>query len=784
MERSQQTSLRQLLEKYLNVLSGKKENFINVLRDPPDERPSEKEFIESEIASVSKTIDTILTQAYSRDRALSVFARMLDEPLGSLEPGVEGLRRKIDRDGLKEQIQKKLDETAESAQRELKETIESYRYRLKLLQDEYFQHLGEAEKIYLEEVEALGPQGRPPRLPETGWIMERLPSSEKPLGQAGSDLLPAMKYYARCRKIRHGYEKKKESLLAEVWSREKNKISSEWRELEELIGVQAQKISRLEERLRKDMSRSSELSARQKGWSGECLKLETALEESRCKIAELEAALSRSSVRMQMAQEQCQVLAERDEGQTASIQALKKEIRERENRIKELENSFVYEKKSLEKEEEDKKRLASMKAALEEKNREWVAAKEAVTRLEAFFQQEIRRLQASLEERNRELLAAKEAAAKFKTSSEAEHEGRKKDVAAIRDTCRSFQQEIERLKGLLSAKTLEIEKINTQVASQMGEQNKKIDEYRRAAQEAAERASSWEKRCEDLKAAPELPPVAEVEVPPGIRRRVPAYMWAAVPVLLLFIAGAWSVQKHERSYRRYALPYESSQGFSLRNGRMYSVDISRMLLYSISPEDGSVLSVHPIPNKSLTGIAAGADSVWTSDADSGHVFKLDSMPPYLIRKVYQASDFSPARIYYDGNFLWSADLKKATLMKLRPEEELRVMAQYHIPDAAPSGFSIYDKRVWVLDQASLVLTAYRLGKTLEATESWDLSWYFDADSKITGFALDAQSVWIQTADSAVIHRIDFKTLNTIAGKAGRALSRMLGLGRGDILEKS
>ncbi len=167
-----------------------------------------------------------------------------------------------------------------------------------------------------------------------------------------------------------------------------------------------------------------------------------------------------------------------------------------------------------------------------------------------------------------------------------------------------------------------------------------------------------------------------------------------------------------------------------------------------------MLSVHPVPNPALTGLARGENVLWTADASSGRIFELSPNPPYPLKRAYRSPGGAPHALFWDGTYLWTADRKTETIYQHTVGSSLRSVAEYGLSGVRVAGLYRAGDRLWVLDAASKKLDAYRIGRRLERLESWDLSSALSAGAEITGCAMDEDSVWVVTENPAELHEFN------------------------------
>jgi hypothetical protein len=204
------------------------------------------------------------------------------------------------------------------------------------------------------------------------------------------------------------------------------------------------------------------------------------------------------------------------------------------------------------------------------------------------------------------------------------------------------------------------------------------------------------------------------------------------------------------------LSYTQTAGLAVKGQSIFSADPQRQLLFTLTRENGQIKAVQKFPNSFLSGLAAGADCLWSTDLERMYQHNLD--PDYSVRRSYSNPSQAPEAIYWHDGFLWVGDSRTATVSKYAAGDSLSLAKQYALPGVTPAGFYISENLLWILDPAENRIARYMLGPTLNLVDFLDLASWTPAGSRTTGFTVDASDLFLVTENPAELHLIGLKNL--------------------------
>jgi hypothetical protein len=226
---------------------------------------------------------------------------------------------------------------------------------------------------------------------------------------------------------------------------------------------------------------------------------------------------------------------------------------------------------------------------------------------------------------------------------------------------------------------------------------------------------------------------------------------------------AWPLRQRWQALPReihasYSLPLGRMTGLALRQGMALTIDTDKQALISIDTRTGTIASREKFPNPSLRGFAWGQDSFWSSDSESGFIYRHGPKEPHSLINAFPSTR-PVAVLYHDGETLWASDVRSElihffSLSDASSEASLTKKGEYSLPGIVAGGFHKAEDVLWVLDSLGRKVRRYRIGEgnKLSPIDSIDLGAWLTPASEIAGFAVDAENLWLITDNPASLHR--------------------------------
>ncbi len=172
-------------------------------------------------------------------------------------------------------------------------------------------------------------------------------------------------------------------------------------------------------------------------------------------------------------------------------------------------------------------------------------------------------------------------------------------------------------------------------------------------------------------------------------------------------------------------------------------------------------------NPSPAGLAWGNGFFWSSDRETGYIYRHQNDASRAPARVYMKLKGKPSSLYHDGNDLWAADLLDDEVDRYAvgpgPRYDLTLKGRYPMGGAIPAGLYYSQGSLWVLDALSRRLTRYALDKGRKQPAKID-SASLDSDlplrSEAAGFAVDKDKgvLWLLAQNPDVLHRFGLNVL--------------------------
>jgi len=206
---------------------------------------------------------------------------------------------------------------------------------------------------------------------------------------------------------------------------------------------------------------------------------------------------------------------------------------------------------------------------------------------------------------------------------------------------------------------------------------------------------------------------------------------------------------------------------AVRDGKVYTLDPRRGLLFILSSDLMEVLEVRKFPNPAMSGLAWGRDFLWSTDARAGRIYQHEHDSVFSLRKTFANPHHHPSAVYWDGKYLWTSDVRNQTIYQHTVGKALTLVGQYTLPGLSPVGLHRAGDLLWVFDGISRKVYRYRLGSLLSRHDAIDLDAWLPRHSQPTGFAVEGPHLWIVTENPAEVHVIEWALLPEVsAGDRG------------------
>lgn len=278
---------------------------------------------------------------------------------------------------------------------------------------------------------------------------------------------------------------------------------------------------------------------------------------------------------------------------------------------------------------------------------------------------------------------------------------------------------------------------------------------------------------------PEKPePPADGEIPPsrqaraGILGRVPGWALAAAFLIAVAAGGALLWPRHRPSpapapaHQSFALPRDKLFGLVLKEGVLYAASAEEQLLEKIDPANGKVLGTEKFWNPSPAGLAWGDGFFWSSDRETGYVYRHKNDASKAPERVYMRLKGKPSTLYFDGDDLWAANTLDDEVDRYAvgpgPRYDLAIKGRYPLRGAIPGGLYFSGGHLWVLDALTRRLIRYDLreGRKPRRIDLADLDGYLPLRSEAAGLALDTEKgvLWLLAQNPSVLQRFALDAL--------------------------
>ncbi len=199
-------------------------------------------------------------------------------------------------------------------------------------------------------------------------------------------------------------------------------------------------------------------------------------------------------------------------------------------------------------------------------------------------------------------------------------------------------------------------------------------------------------------------------------------------------------------------------GLAFKEGKLYSVDAKRMLLFAFSEDGGQVTDISRIANPQLGGLSAGPGGFWSSEAAAGRIHRHNSDKDHTVQRTYANANSSPAVIHWTGTSLWASDLRTETIYQYAVQDGLIPLRQYTLEGVRPVGIHVAQDLLWLFDAATLEVRRYRVGPMLVPVDATPLAAWLPNKAQPTGFAVDGARLWVITENPVQLHRFEQKGL--------------------------
>ncbi len=237
--------------------------------------------------------------------------------------------------------------------------------------------------------------------------------------------------------------------------------------------------------------------------------------------------------------------------------------------------------------------------------------------------------------------------------------------------------------------------------------------------------------------------------------------WLGAALMIALGGGWWARNErlhHQNIHQVLPLPMSSSVGLARGGDVFYSFDRTRMLIGTIDPVKGGLISLKRFPNGMPTGLAASADKLWSADAN-GFLYEHALTGDYAVRRTFANPSRRPCALHWDGAHLWIADSRTNSIYEYTVGVSLSAARQFTLPTGVtPAALHVENGLVWVLDAASRTIYRFRARALLEPVDSMSLEPWIASPRQPTGMVLDDKSVWISVDGPPELHRFDLSLL--------------------------
>ncbi|MBI4803274.1 MAG: hypothetical protein HY796_12205 [Elusimicrobia bacterium] len=200
-----------------------------------------------------------------------------------------------------------------------------------------------------------------------------------------------------------------------------------------------------------------------------------------------------------------------------------------------------------------------------------------------------------------------------------------------------------------------------------------------------------------------------------------------------------------------ASPANHQVGLVYYGNRWLSVDWMDGRIFELNATTGLKL-LQAFPNSFTTGLSAGNNCLWSTDAFNRRCYKHDPKT-FAILASFPAPGPSPSAVYWDGSSLWLADKETRRAYKyLNIQGSATALIHYPLLEAEPVGLWRSDDLLWVLDRSGKSVRRYRVDKELIPVDILQLSNWLPEKTRPTGMALTGSEIWILTENPCLLYR--------------------------------
>lgn len=278
---------------------------------------------------------------------------------------------------------------------------------------------------------------------------------------------------------------------------------------------------------------------------------------------------------------------------------------------------------------------------------------------------------------------------------------------------------------------------------------------------------------EEIHAPVEPPPPPHLPAPPKTpaprvtpsapAARVPSPVWIGVILLSAVLAGLLVWRRAPKSgdgiHAAFPLPPGRKTGLVLNGGTLATIDVQNQSLTALAPDDGRIVSQQKFPNPSLSGLAWGHGSYWSSDTETSFVFRHRPEAPFALLQGTPLPGHAVSVLFDDGDDLWVGDARSDTIYRYKVAgAELNLRTQYSLPGVAVAGLYYSGETLWVLDSLTRKVRRYRIGEEAVPLDSFDLGHWLSLDSEASAFAVDPSFFYLLTENPSTLHRFDLKRI--------------------------
>lgn len=225
----------------------------------------------------------------------------------------------------------------------------------------------------------------------------------------------------------------------------------------------------------------------------------------------------------------------------------------------------------------------------------------------------------------------------------------------------------------------------------------------------------------------------------------------AVGALLIFTSAFF--YSHHMAVGVAPLPYAHTLGPIVWENKIYIVDWFRKALYvHKNASKLPILSVEPLLNNLLTGVAFSEKTIWTLDSLDRKILLHAVTPDHQLVKSISAPGTKPAGLFYDGSDLWSADQSARTLYRHHGNDLEDIKDEFPLPELTVTSIAFHKNRFWILDGKSRLVNVYRLQKPLLQLGSFDLD-PFVKGATPTGMTFLGTKLLVVTENPPTLTRI-------------------------------